>query len=313
MKSDDSDSPMKAARKLVKSAHFQAVATAKILTKPELEALEKQEAIAPEDQLDIEKTHTAEFLAQETVTPEDVEFCAKYRSSLLQLEVLVQGPDLSIHRDVEALNRQVQWGHGFLPFDQPNYELKRFVRDQLGLEAYLIPGREWSNDELEPLGQKVRQHRQQVKEILGFKVSEEDQHARNGWIFQMLCQQLGLKVISRRKGPRGGQKRYYTIDPHHYEQVMQILDRRQTRQQAALDLAPPLNSPISGDLESPQPVAPPPVLNQQDRGYYQTDPKGNLIVRISDRLKKQVKQVIQTITPPSINLVSNPRSKETGL
>jgi hypothetical protein len=300
-KSDD-ESPMKQARQLVKQAHCQAVATAKILTKPELESLEKQEAIAPEDQLDIEKTHTAEFLAQETITPEDVEFCAKYRSSLLQLEVLLQGPDLSIHRDVEALNRQVQWGHGFLPFDQPNYELKRFVRDRLGLEAYLIPGREWSKEELEPLGQKVRQHRQQVKEILGFKVPEEEQHARNGWIFQMLCQQLGLKVTSRRKGARGGQKRYYTIDPHHYEQVMQILDRRQARQQAALDLAPPLNPAMPEDLASSQPVAPPPVLNQQDRGYYQTDQKGNLIVRISDRLKKQVKQMLQSINSLSTDL-----------
>jgi hypothetical protein len=303
MKSDDRSSPMKEARKLVKSAHFQAVATAKILTKPELEELEKQEAIAPEDQLDIEKTHTAEFLAQETITPEDVEFCAKYRSSLLQLEVLLQGPDLSIHRDVEALNRQVQWGHGFLPFDQPHYELKRFVRDQLGLEAYLIPGREWSNAELEPLGQKVRQHRQQVKEILGFKVPEEEQHARNGWIFQMLCQQLGIKVTSRRKGPRGGQTRYYTIDPHHYEQVQQILDRRERRRQAALDSA---SIPAPPTLENSEPdrsvVATPSVLNQQDRGYYQTDPKGNLILRISDRLKHQIKQVIQTITPPSRNL-----------
>jgi hypothetical protein len=269
---NDPHSPMKEARRLVKQAHFQAVATAKILTKPELDSLERKEALSPDDQLDIEKTHTAEFLVQAEIAPEDVEFCAKYRASLLQLEILVQGSELSVHRDVEALNRQVKWGHGFLPFDQPNYELKRFVRDRLGLLPYLEPGQEWNDADLEPLAQKVRQYRQQVKEILGFTVPEDQTHASNGWIFQVLCYQLGLKVNSRRKGGRGQQIRYYTLDTQHYDKVMGILSRRQERRTAMTQ--------DETDL-----VATPSDLNKTERANYQsTDQKLQPIIQMSHSL-----------------------------
>jgi hypothetical protein len=296
--SDDRPSPMKEARKLVKQAHFQAVATAKILTKPELDNLERKEALSPGDQLDLEKTHTAEFLAQESISSEDVEFCTRYRASLLQLEVLIHGPELSVHRDVEALNRQVQWGHGFLPFDQPNYELKRFVRDRLGLLPFLEIGREWNDQDLEPLAQKVRQHRQQVKEILGFTVPEDPKYASNGWIFQVLCHQLGLKVNSRRRGRRGEQIRYYTLDGDHYNQVMGILDRRHHRRTT--------NQPEIA-LE---PVATPSGLNNLDGVNYefenesqiQAEPPDRLsdhpkspLIQVSDRVKTQIKDLIHDL------------------
>jgi hypothetical protein len=291
---DDRSSPMKEARKLVKLAHFQAVATAKILTKPEIDNLERKEALSPEDQLDLEKTHTAEFLAQESIDSEDVEFCTKYRASLLQLEALIHGSDLSVHRDVEAMQRQVKWGHGFLPFDQPNYELKRFVRDRLGLLPYLEPGREWNDQDLEPLAQNVRQYRQQVKEILGFTVPEDPKYASNGWIFQVLCHQLGLRVNSRRKGRRGEQIRYYTLDVEHYTQVMGILDRRQHRRTA--------NQPAVA-LE---PVATPSGLNNSDRVNYEInsppDPSDHppdrpkaAIIQVSDRVKTQIKDLIHDL------------------
>jgi Domain of unknown function (DUF3854)/Origin of replication binding protein len=288
VKSDDGDSPMKAARQRVKAAHFQAVATAKILTKPELDALERQEAIGPDDQLNIEKTYTAEFLAQADISAEDIEFCTKYRSSLLQLEILCHGPDLSIQRDVEALHRQVQWGHGFLPFDQPNYELKRFVRDQLGLLPYLVPGQEWSNDDLAPLANNVRQHRQQVKAILGFNLPEAEKYANNGWIFQILCQQLGLRVTSRRRGRRGEQERYYTIDAAHYAQLMTVLDRRQQRRLAQFP-----------DAVEP-PVANPVGLNQTDRVNYETPDQNSAappkaIITVSDRVKDQINGLIKSL------------------
>jgi hypothetical protein len=244
----------------VKQAHFEAVAQATILTKPELEKLERQEAVGPEDQLNIEKTQAADFLALADVTPENVAFCIQYRSLILQLEVLLHGQDLAIHRDLDALTRQTQWGHGFMPFDQPFYELKRFVRDRLGIMPYLDPDATWSNDDLQPLGDMVRGHRQQVQQILGFTVPEDEQHASNGWIFQMICQQLGLKVQSQRRGPRGAQERYFSLNREHYQQLMDIVDRRQVRRLAAMAR---LESAVEAEM-----VVTPAGLKQTERGNY---------------------------------------------
>jgi Domain of unknown function (DUF3854) len=320
VKSDDGGgSPMKQARKIVKQAHYQAVAQAQILTLPEITQLERQEAIAPEDQRNIEKTHTAEFLAQTEVSAADVEFCTQYRQRLLQLEVLVYGSDLAVHRDVDAMSRQARWGEGFLPFDQPFYELKRLVRDRLGLLPYLQPGQAWSDDDLADLADRVRGHRQPVKTVLGWTIPEADKHASNGWIFQMMCQQLGLKVVSQRRGPRGAQGRYYTIDSDHYQQVMEILERRQQRRldQLASELAAPLN-PLIRDGDD-QTVVTPPGLNQIEGGDYaeltqsnpvqsnrvqpkpaqskpaQSKPAAHAIQPVSDRVKAQIYSLVKSL------------------
>jgi Domain of unknown function (DUF3854) len=257
------DSPMKTARQQVKAAHFEAVARATILTPTELEQLERQEAVSPTDQLDIEKTQAADFLALETVSASEIEFYVKYRTAILQLEALLHGQDLAIHRDLDALTRQTQWGHGFLPFDLPFHELRRFVRDQLGLMPYLDPDATWSNDDLQPLADRVRQHRDQVQQILGLTIPIDERHGNNGWIFQMLCQQLGLKVQSQRLGSRGHQQRYYRLDRTHYQQVLDVADRRQQRRLAAMARS----APTSVD----EMVVNPSGLNQTDKGDYAQD------------------------------------------
>jgi Domain of unknown function (DUF3854)/Origin of replication binding protein len=276
------DSPMKTARQQVKQAHFEAVAQATILSQLDREKLERQEALSPTDQLDIEKTQAADFLALDEVTAADVAFSIQYRSLILQLEVLLHGQDLAIHRDLDALTRQTQWGHGFLPFDQPFYELKRFVRDRLGLMPYLDPEATWSDADLQPLGDMVRGHRQQVQEILGFTVPADDKHASNGWVFQMMCQQLGFKVKSQRRGGRGAQERYFSLDREHYQQLMAIVDRRQARRLAAI---------VAIDPEFlSETVVTPVGLNQMDRGNYgvkSDTPElslGNQLETVSDRI-----------------------------
>lgn len=260
-------SPMQTARKQVKQAHFEAVARAKILNKTELDKLEHQEAVSPDDQLDIEKTQAADFLALDAVTAEDIAFCTQYRSSILQFEALLHGPALAMHRDLDTLTRQTQWGQGFLPFDQPFYELKRFVRDRLGLMQYLDPAATWSDADLQPLGDMVRSHRQQVQQILGFSVPKNEQHARNGWIFQMLCQQLGLKVKSQRRGARGAQMRYYSLDQTHFDQVINLINRRQQRRLATLEPMATVN-PHDHCAAVPTGVVTPVGLNQINRGDY---------------------------------------------
>ena len=305
------ESPMKAARQQVKQAHFEAVAQAKRLSKLDLDRLERQETVSPEDQLDIEKTQAADFLALDEVTAADIAFCTQYRSAILQLEALLHGADLSLHRDLDALTRQTQWGQGFLPFDQPFYELKRFVRDRLGLMPYLDPEATWSDADLQALGDMVRGHRQQVQQILGFTIPAAEKHASNGWIFQMLCQQLGLKVRSQRRGARGAQVRYYSLQREHFEQVLAIVDRRQVRRLATI---------AAMDTASiTEAVVTPAGLNQTDQGNYRNqsvdandlsteDQKQSSVMRtqkwrdrfihhnglgqVSDRVKTQIDQAI---------------------
>ncbi len=303
------DSPMKAARQQVKQAHFEAVAQATILSIPELEKLERQETVSPTDQLDIEKTQAADFLALATVSAQEIEFYVKYRTAILQLEALLHGQDLAIHRDLDALTRQTQWGHGFLPFDLPFHELKRFVRDQLGLMPYLDPEATWSNADLQALGDKVRHHRDQVKQILGITIPIEERFTNNGWIFQMLCHQLGLKVESFRRGRRGEQQRYYRLERDHYQRVLEVADRRQQRRLAAIERSqsPPafesvvipsgLNQTDTGDYDQTTPIAPT-TNGELDAKSATTPGLPNRFIglkafeAISDRVRRQVDMAI---------------------
>jgi len=105
-----------AARKSVKQECYNQVAAAKLLNKSELAALERQEFISPEDQIAIEKTQIADFYCQENVTPELVadDNDGKRRAQIVELEVLLQGAEISTKRDLDALERQLKWGQGVL-------------------------------------------------------------------------------------------------------------------------------------------------------------------------------------------------------
>jgi hypothetical protein len=229
---EDQTSPktqMKAAKQQAKLDHQAAVAQAKILNREEIQILQRKETLTPEDNLNIEKTQAAEFLASsDDITPEDIAFYQEYRHSLPQLEALFYGIDFALAKDVAELDRQAQWGQGVLPFDMRFEGLRQFVRDRLGLLPFLEPGKIYNNADLAPLGEAVRGHRQNIKDILGFTVPGEE-HANNGWIFQRLCLQLGLKVKSQRLGARGQQVRFYSLDLHHYQTVLTIFQRRHQR------------------------------------------------------------------------------------
>jgi hypothetical protein len=323
------DSPMKQARKEVKVEHFRAVAQAQILSRTELETLERQETLSPDDQLNIEKTHAADFLALDlshglAVEPEQIEFVSQYRLQILQLEALLQGAELAVKRDVEALNRQVQWGQGFMPSDQPFNELRRFVRDRIGLLDYLKPGVEWSDTDLAPLGEMVRSHRQQVKEILGFNIPEAEKYASNGWIFQMLCQQLGLKVKSCRRGGRDQQVKFFYIEVQQFEAVMAVVDRRQQRRAIAQRLAEdyrldglPETASLSETTvaEAIPAVVTPSSLYKTDGGNYGYSPtakelpaieqknQNNPYLAIGQRVKGQIQNLVNGLRGMSLEIL----------
>jgi Domain of unknown function (DUF3854)/Origin of replication binding protein len=278
------ESIMQLARQRVKEQHYKAVAEARLLNPTELEAVERQEYVSPQDQLNVEKTHAAEFLACPEITPSDVAFYDKHRSSLVQLEALLYGADISVSRDLKKLTQQLKWGHGFMPFDLDNHELRRFTREKLGLLEYLDPDRVWTAEELEPLGAAVRGHRDQVKAVLGFRVPKDIKHSSNGWVFVHVCRQLGLKVESdlKRRGENGRHNEFY-LNREQYNQVMTVILRRNLRRTALQTAAVQAFEPSGLELSR---IAPP-VINKLEGDTPDRPP-----IQISDRLKEKAREMV---------------------
>ncbi|MGH2415195.1 MAG: hypothetical protein ACRDEA_16180, partial [Microcystaceae cyanobacterium] len=251
------------ARDEVKAEYRSLLAQARLLNKSELSALERQESLSPEEQLAIEKTHLADFYCEENVTPELVAFDneGKRRGQMVELEVLLYGSKLSTQRDLDALERQLKWGQGLLPFDHSCYELRRLAREVLGLLPFLVPGREWTDADLESLGSRARACSQQIKLFFGFSIPDAPEQATNIWIFRQMMNQLGVKTKARRSGR--DQSRCVWIDDEAWFQILSILERRQARREAIADKisldSPPAN--ISS-VASESDVVTPPYINK---------------------------------------------------
>jgi hypothetical protein len=248
----DSDDPdvaeqLKVARQQAKQAQCEAIASARILTKPELQQLQARDSRTPTQLLDEQKTKMAEFYGVADVTPELVALDngGRLRGQIVELEALLEGRDYSIHRDQEAIARQAQWQKGiFLP-DQPCHELRRFVQEGLGLTAFLDPQGEWSEADLAPIGDRARQYAHEVQQHLGFSLPDAPEQISNGWIFRRLLLQLGGRVSVRRVGGRGEQVKLYRIDSERWEFLQGVIERRRQRrlerqQQAAATVSTPL-------------------------------------------------------------------------
>ncbi len=223
---------MRSARDEVRAEYHSQIAQAKLLNKSELTALERQESLKPEDLRAIEKTQIADFYCEENVTPELVAFDndGKRRGQIVELEVLLYGSELSTKRDLDALKRQLKWGQGVLPFDQSCYELRRLAREVLGLPQFLVPGREWTDADLESLGSRARACSQQIKLFFGFSIPDDPQRATNIWIFRRLLSQLGVKTKARRQ--KRQQLRSVWIDEEAWSFMLSILERRQAKREA---------------------------------------------------------------------------------
>ena len=249
------------ARDSVKTQYYQGVAEARILTSKEMAAKQCQEFINPEDKLAIEKTFLADFYCVEDVCPDLVAFDngGKRRGQIVELEALLHGAALSIGRDIDALERQLKWGHGVLPFDHPSYEVRRFAREVLELGQFLIPGQEWSNADLESLGAKARASGHQIKLFFGFTIPNDLEQANNIWIFRQMMNQLGVKTLSRRRTRE--QVRTVWIAPQEWSEVLEIVERRCVRRQEWADNSDSIKSVNATPVVSEPLVVTPPYIN----------------------------------------------------
>ncbi len=229
---DDSGKSIKEALAQTRQERYQAVSRAKILSPSEQKKLVSNESQSYQDLLDLEKTAIAKFYCLDRVSPELVEYDrnGQRRSEILKLEALFEA-ELAVDADVHAFARQAKFGMGiFLP-DQPCHELGRYIRTGLGLKELLNPDVQYTDADLEDLGSICRHFAADIKRYLGFNVPQD---ATNIWIFRILCNQLGVKICSKRIHGDEGMINVCWLDADAWHQLQAILERRSaSRQQVA--------------------------------------------------------------------------------
>jgi Domain of unknown function (DUF3854)/Origin of replication binding protein len=217
-------SAMRDISKLISQNDAIAIANARILSETEVENLKYQDSLTKADQDAMEKRKVQAFFCKADITPDDVQFHGKYSSQLRQLEALLYGCETSIRRDRTELDTQLQWGSKLTPWDLTGHELKRAIRDRLGLREYLDPNLTWTAESTQAIADLVRTHAKDIKTYLNLTIPET---VSNNWILSHLLQQLGLKTKASYRGKRGEQITMYSLDPEHLDHVTQILIDRQ--------------------------------------------------------------------------------------
>lgn len=204
----------------VQEAEAEAIAQAADLTSFEAELLEFKDRLSEAERQQLEKRRIHQSYGM-AVTPELVKLDNRGRliRSLAALDDLLSDPNVAQLRDLKEREKYpilTDWHH---------YSLKRAVRERLGLLQYLDPDREFSNEDLEPLGELCRNCRYEIKAILNLTIPEK---ASNRWILGVLLEQLGLKLLTRWVGSRGKQRKLCRIDPDSWVFATQVLDYRRS-------------------------------------------------------------------------------------
>jgi hypothetical protein len=251
---------LKNIRRELKEAEAKAIADAPMLSPTERMIFESQESLSPQERLSLEKTILADFygLTEEELTPEIVlkDKQGRRRQQLIALENQLES-GLCHDRDLKGLERQVTWGKGLCAWDIGTATLQQKMREWLGLHTFMDCDRTWTKHDLMELGDRAKQHRQEIKSVLNFTITDTMSPVQ---IAHQLLEQLGVPVkrrfwSSHTEGHDGEKLRVYGVDPMEWAEIQLILDRRRerrgtisTRSRSPL----PLNDSVRnrGDLET---------------------------------------------------------------
>ena len=258
--------------KLITRQDAEAIATARPLTPFEVNVLKHQDSQTKEDQNAIEKLAIQAFFCKTDLNAEDVLFYHKHHRQIRQLEALLYGCEVSIKRDQTEIDAQLQWGSLLIPWDLTGHEVKRAVRDKLGLSGFLSLNRSWTREESEEIANRARAHRKEIKIYLNLTLPEK---ADNNWILAQLLQQVGMRTTSHQEGRRGEQKPIYSLEPENFAIVAEILQHRQEfrlEQKAEIDLSLSTEPGSYAEFSSIDPVSNPTHLYPTDQGPYESDP-----------------------------------------
>ncbi|BAS60314.1 hypothetical protein NIES2135_64570 (plasmid) [Leptolyngbya boryana NIES-2135] len=192
---------------------------------------QSNERISPEHQQAMSKFHLKEFYGLETVTPEDVlwDQDGKRRVEITSLEVQLE-PSLAQNRSVKSLEQQAVWGKSLCAWDLNQIELRRALREELGITKFvdrIIQGAEWTKYDLSEIAQKAREAHHEVKIALHFSINATISDTQ---IVHELLLQLCLKATFRWSrsvaGHEGEKLKVYSLNSEHWQKVEAILERR---------------------------------------------------------------------------------------
>ena len=259
--------------KLITRKDADAIAQARPLTPHEVDTLKYQDSRTKEDQDALEKIAIQAFYCKTEITPEDVIFYHKNHNAIRQLEALLYGCEVSIRRDKTELDAQLQWGSLLTPWDLTGHEVKRAVREKLGLSKFLSLTQSWTHQDSQEIADLARTYRKDIKTYLNLTIPEA---ADNNWILAQLLHQVGLRTKAHHKGKRGEQQAVYSLEPEHFAIVAEILQHRQefrlqqaALEQAALATQDPLPECLSGEaFLDIDPVSNPAHLYPLEEGLY---------------------------------------------
>jgi hypothetical protein len=259
---EDVQAMNKAARQEIKATHARAILQARIIDETEAKTLEQQDFLIPGDRLALKRFLLCEFyvLEPEELTLEWIEADLEglRRGQILELEALLSKP-VAVERDSKALEQLYSWNRGLCPWNLPDTVLRREVRLKLGLDRFLVPGYEWTAQDLEDLGQTARQCGRQIKASLNFTISKK---VTNTQIAHQLLYQIGIRTDfywSRSvPGQEGKKVRVYFVEQDSFTEMLAIIKRRQEHHgKSDWDGAP------SSIIETIQGIDPSKALNQK--------------------------------------------------
>ncbi|NJL55781.1 hypothetical protein HC928_11745 [bacterium] len=235
----ESDPAMKlllaTARQEMREWDAEQLVAAEDLTYSQVLALEQKEGLSPEERLAIAKYYFKDFYCFDRPTIEEVLWDqeGRRRGELLNLEAQLFA-ETAIDRTTKALEKQVNWNQGLCPWDIPQTELRRRIRQEIGLDELIEQmrqGWEWCKYDLVPYAERARQLTPQIKVALNFTIIPKMSDVQ---IIHQLMSQLGIKMARSRwsrsvPGHEGEKLRVYQLDWAHWQQVWAILERRQFR------------------------------------------------------------------------------------
>jgi hypothetical protein len=233
---------IQSAREELKIERAIAIESATNLTPAEAKQLDQLDGLDESQRLALQKWHIAEFycvpVAEVSSDLVIYDNDGRRRGQMLNLENFLH-PDVAIAADVRSLEKQIKWQSGLTPWDIGNASLKRWCRQQLGLDTYLAPDRYWNSESLKEFKQTALKFRLQIKAALNFTVTDEMASVQ---ILNQLLEQMGVDCTAQQTRKAGERIRTYSLDLNCWQQNSEILERRKVRRNQLKDVTPPLFS-----------------------------------------------------------------------
>ncbi|MBO3458417.1 plasmid replication protein, CyRepA1 family [Aetokthonos hydrillicola] len=221
-------------------AYYAAVAKASSITTSEYRLRTSKDYLKPEEVFECEKFRIHDAYGME-VTESLVEKDSGGRliRAISSLEAILSEPD-GIIKDsrtglqypapptiVAEKDRQERF-HLPLCMDWGNYSASWLARYNLGLHdiiARLISGESVTahDPDLLRMTDIAKYCAPHVKAILGFTVPQKCEPM---WLLGVLVEQLGLKLVSRKKGSRGQQVKYYSLSQEELDFALAVMNHR---------------------------------------------------------------------------------------